>query len=62
MRRYHFELESQPFSASTIRQYDCVLIGTDHDVFDYEVVFNEAQLVVDTRGRASKRNNRVFRA
>ena len=62
MRRYHFELESQPFSASTIRQYDCVLIGTDHDVFDYEVVFNEAQLVVDTRGRASKQNNRVFRA
>ena len=62
MRRYHFELESQPFSASTIRQYDCVLIGTDHDVFDYEVVFNEAHLVVDTRGRASKQNNRVFRA
>ncbi|MFC1690034.1 nucleotide sugar dehydrogenase [Pseudomonadota bacterium] len=62
MRRYHFELESQPFSETTIRQYDCVLIGTDHDLFDYDLIFSKALLVVDARGRAREQNKRVFRA
>jgi UDP-N-acetyl-D-glucosamine dehydrogenase len=28
-----------------------VLIATDHDAFDYELILNNSSLIVDTRGR-----------
>jgi len=56
MRRYAFDLESRPFSAETLRGYDCVVIGADHDLFDYDLVFREAARVVDTRGRGRGRD------
>ena len=62
MRRYDFELNSKAFSTATLIEYDCVLIGTDHDLFDYDQIFTEAPLVVDTRGRAKEPNEHVFRA
>ena len=45
-----------------IGKYDCVLIGTDHDLFDYDSIFKHARLVVDTRGRARQQSERIFRA
>jgi UDP-N-acetyl-D-glucosamine dehydrogenase len=30
--------------------YDCVLLATDHDAFDYELIRKCAKLIVDTRG------------
>jgi len=62
MRHYEFDLESQPSDEAALQDYDCVLIGTDHDVFDYEAIFRSARLVVDTRGRTKEQNERVFRA
>ena len=62
MRRYDFHLQSKDFNSDTLNDYDCVLIGTDHDLFDYDQIFAEAPLVVDTRGRAKEQNERVFRA
>jgi len=62
MRRYTFKLTSQPFDAETIGRYDCVLIGTDHDLFDYELIFEQSRLVVDTRGRAREQSDRIFKA
>ncbi len=62
MRHYDFDLQSREFSTATLRNFDCVIIGTDHDLFDYELIFSEAHLVVDTRGRAGEQNERVFRA
>jgi UDP-N-acetyl-D-glucosamine dehydrogenase len=42
--------------------YDCAVIGTDHDVFDFDLIFSDAPLVVDTRGRARNQDKHVFRA
>src|SRR5207237_4816254 len=50
MRRYRFELKSVPVTSVTLPQYDCVLIATNHDAFDYEMIGRHAQLIVDTRG------------
>lgn len=60
MRRYHFDLASEPFGPAMLRDADCVVISTDHDLFDYEMVAAEAPLVVDTRGRLRIRDPRVF--
>lgn len=62
MRDYHFNLRSKPFTAATLQAYDCIVIGTDHDLFDYDLLFAQARLVVDTRGRAKQQNERIFRA
>lgn len=62
MRAYNFKQRSRSFSAAMLREFDCVVIGTDHDLFDYDMLFNNAHLVVDTRGRATEQNERVFRA
>ncbi|MFC1740311.1 nucleotide sugar dehydrogenase [Pseudomonadota bacterium] len=62
MKRYSFDLVSKKFGAETLQSSDCVVIGTDHDLFDYDLIFEEAKLVVDTRGRAKEINDRVYRA
>lgn len=59
MREYHFDLTSVDLSASNIKAYDCLILATDHDRFDYELLLREATLIVDTRGRLPEANNVV---
>jgi len=50
MRHYRVpELASQPLSAEFLSAADCVLIVTDHTAVDYELVAENARLIVDTR-------------
>ncbi|WP_307776797.1 UDP binding domain-containing protein [Ottowia beijingensis] len=58
-RDYHFDLESVPLSAQTLASYDCVILATDHDGFDYALLKSHAQLIVDTRGRWTSAPNIV---
>ncbi|WP_046157459.1 nucleotide sugar dehydrogenase [Chromobacterium vaccinii] len=51
MREHAFDLKSVPLTAESIAGYDCVLLATDHDKFDYELIKAKAQLVVDSRGK-----------
>jgi len=62
MRCYDFNLCSRSFSAEMLREFDCLVIGTDHDLFDYDLIFSDEHLVVDTRGRAKRQSARIFRA
>jgi UDP-N-acetyl-D-glucosamine dehydrogenase len=32
-----------------LKSYDCILIATDHDAYDYGWIVKHARLVVDTR-------------
>ena len=50
MRRYDFELTSKPFDAATLAAADCVVIATDHDVFEWDLLVEHAPLVIDARG------------
>ena len=43
------------------RQYDCVVIVTDHKNFDYDTMVAEADLIVDTRNAIKKPHAHVFR-
>lgn len=51
MREHHFDLQSVPLSAQTLQSYDCVLLATDHDKFDYAMIQQHAALIVDSRGK-----------
>jgi UDP-N-acetyl-D-glucosamine dehydrogenase len=46
-RKYDLQMKCVPLE--NLRQYDCVLIVTDHSDYDYAGIVRESQLVVDTR-------------
>ena len=60
-REYDFQMSSVNLSEETLAEYDLVIIVTDHDAFDYELIEKEAKLIMDTRGRLNISNN-VFKA
>jgi UDP-N-acetyl-D-glucosamine dehydrogenase len=43
-------MRSVPLSEDTLRQYDAVLIATDHTAVDYELILRHGKLIVDARG------------
>jgi UDP-N-acetyl-D-glucosamine dehydrogenase len=49
MRDYDLKMTSKKLSAEMLAGYDCVLIATDHDAYDYPWIVQHAKLVVDTR-------------
>lgn len=51
MREHHFDLASVPVAPEALAQFDCVVLATDHDRFDYALIQANAQLVVDSRGK-----------
>ncbi|MDH5523679.1 MAG: nucleotide sugar dehydrogenase [Desulfobulbaceae bacterium] len=48
-RKYDFGLISTALNDQTLKQADCVLVATDHDAYDYDLILRHAQLIVDTR-------------
>ena len=46
-RKYDLGMTSVPLE--NLRQYDCVVIVTDHSDYDYRRIVREACLVIDTR-------------
>jgi UDP-N-acetyl-D-glucosamine dehydrogenase len=51
MREHYFDLSSVNLSKELLASYDCVLLATDHDEFNYELIQSSALLIVDSRGR-----------
>ena len=57
----HLDMRAVDLTHSAIGQYDCVVIVTDHQAFDYDAIVAEADLIVDTRNAIKKRHPHVFR-
>jgi len=62
MRKYHFDLESQPYDAGTLGSFDCVVISTNHDLFDYELLRRSARAIVDARGVFARGGENIWAA
>lgn len=62
MSEHHFNLTSVELGSETLKQYDCVLLATDHDKFDYDTIKENANLIVDCRGRYAQSNQHIIRA
>ena len=63
-RKYNFGLSSIELSAQNLSSADCVLVATDHTVYDYKFILEHAKLIVDTRNVFSNlnTNKKVFMA
>ena len=42
-------MRSVELSPQSLARYDCVLVATHHKAYDWQLVANNAKLVVDTR-------------
>ena len=62
MRRYHFDLQSVELTPESIQSFDCLLISTNHDDFDYDLIAEQATSVVDARGVYRKKQANIFPA
>lgn len=62
LREHQFDLKSEPINAETLAAFDCVLLATDHDAFDYNEIVSHSRLIVDSRGRYREQHTNVVRA
>lgn len=57
MRDHELNMSSVELTEDTLKNYDCVLIATDHSKYDYEWLADVSNLIVDTRNAAPRRSN-----
>ncbi|MCK0743694.1 UDP-N-acetyl-D-glucosamine 6-dehydrogenase [Chromohalobacter nigrandesensis] len=50
MREHSFDLKSVEINAESLSSFDAVVLATDHDHFDFELIKQHAKLIVDSRG------------
>ena len=62
MREHKFDLKSVPLTAENLKNFDCVVLTTDHDKFDYDLIIKNSNLVVDTRGKYRETFSNLVRA
>ncbi|MEJ1354042.1 MAG: nucleotide sugar dehydrogenase [Candidatus Sedimenticola sp. (ex Thyasira tokunagai)] len=62
MRNYSFELSSVELTPELLKGYDCVVLTTDHDLFDYDVIRDNSSLIVDARGKYRESSPGIIRA
>ena len=60
-RKYDFKLSSIELNHKNISSYDLVILATEHDDYDYNLILNSSALIIDTRGHY-KHNNKIIRA
>ncbi|SMP52663.1 nucleotide sugar dehydrogenase [Anoxynatronum buryatiense] len=62
MREHQFDLKSIEMTPDSLSKMDCVVLCTDHDYFDYEMIENYSALMVDTRGVYKKYKHQIIHA
>lgn len=58
MRHHNLQMQSITLTPAALKAYDCVLISTNHSSYDWQMVADNASLVVDTRNALVHVKNR----
>ena len=56
-RKHNIELRGGKLNPQTLSSADLVLLATDHDDFDFQLIMDHSSLIVDTRGRLKSAKN-----
>ncbi len=65
LRKYKFDKKSVNITPKTLKNYDCIVITTNHSTFDYNMILEHAKLIVDTRNSLKLKgivNGKVYKA
>lgn len=62
VRKYNFELVSVTLTPEVLASYDAVVLATAHDSFDYAMIAEHSQLIIDTRGHYKHTSSSIIKA
>jgi len=62
MRMSDLHMSSQPLTADILEQQDAVVIATDHDAFNWQMIEQHSKIIIDTRGVYPESNPTITRA
>ena len=62
LRNFEFDLNSVKLTPDVISSYDAVLLVTDHDDFDYDMIIQNSKLLIDTRGVYKEQTDNLLKA
>lgn len=62
MRRYKLDKDSVELTKENLKRYDCLVIATDHSLYDPEFLVENSDLIVDTRDLIKDRSFKVKKA
>lgn len=62
MRKHSFDLSSVDINEKSLHDFDAVLMITDHDDYDYDLILQNSKLIVDCRGVFPRDAINVIRA
>ena len=62
MRDHEFNLVSVELSGKSLKNYDAVILSTDHDKFDYKQIYENSNLIIDTRGKFKQKSLKIIKA
>lgn len=65
-RKYKFDLESVELTNANLKKFDLVVLSTDHSDYDYKMIAENSNLIVDSRNAFSKNgiidNKKIIKA
>ena len=62
-RKYNLEkIEGIKINSKNLEKFDLVILSTDHDIFDYDLIAQHSKVIVDTRGRFSRNKKNILKA
>jgi len=56
------KLKSVKLTEKRLKEYDAVIIATDHSVYDFDWISNHSPLIIDTRNAIKKKRKNVIKA
>lgn len=68
IKKFNFEFlnkkihKSKNLNPKVISNYDLIVIATDHDNIDYQLIYDNAKLILDTRGKYSTDDTKIINA
>ncbi|MDO6564004.1 nucleotide sugar dehydrogenase [Amphritea sp. 1_MG-2023] len=62
MREHKFDLHSVRITKESLHGYDAVVLATDHDAFDYDLIAEQSVLLIDTRGKFRATQSNIIKA
>ena len=54
-RKYNYDISSVELTKENLKKYDLVVLSTDHTDYNYQLIADNAKLIIDTRNAFGKR-------
>ena len=61
-RKFKLKIDRCLLTSNILSSMDLVLLATDHDDFDYDLILEYSKIIVDTRGRFKKTDEKIIKA